>query len=79
MDTSIVDDDRQGAVFNSTWIANMYPPMADFGAADVVYFERLFAQPVQASRVGRWGVKEIGLTVDHAGSSVVAAFPKARF
>jgi hypothetical protein len=78
MDTSIVDDHCQGDVFNSTWIANMYPPMADFLAAHVVYFERLFAQPVQASRGRRWGVKEIGLTVDHA-CYLRWLFPNARF
>ena len=78
IDTFFVDSHSQGAALNSTWIANMYPSMADFLAAHVAYFERLFAHPVQASRRGRWGVKEIGLTVDHA-CYLRWLFPKARF
>lgn len=78
IDTFFVDSHSQGAALNSTWIANLYPSMADFLAAHVAYFERLFAHPVQASRRGRWGVKEIGLTVDHA-CYLRWLFPKARF
>jgi hypothetical protein len=77
-DTYFVDDHDQAAAPDSAWIANMYPSMMDFRAAHVAYFERLFARPVQASGGGRWGVKEIGLTVDHA-YYLRWLFPKARF
>lgn len=71
-------DHCHAAASNSAWIANMYPSMSDFLAAHVAYFERLFGQPVQASQSGRWGMKEIALTVDHA-CYLRWLFPKARF
>jgi hypothetical protein len=55
----------------------MYPPMADFLGAHVAYFTRLFVQPAEVAPGVRWGLKEIGLTVDHA-CYLQWLFPKAR-
>jgi hypothetical protein len=60
------------------WVANLYPAMEDFLAAHIAFFERTFAQPALKLDARRWGLKEIGLTVDHA-CYLRWLFPKAKF
>ena len=78
IDKYFVDVHKKDTAFDREWVANMYPALADFLGAHVAFFERLFAKLGPVSQRSRWGLKEIGLTVDHA-CYLRWLFPKGRF
>lgn len=71
-------DRFDGSDFTREWIANLYPALGDLMAAHVAFFERAFCRPAADLGAARWGLKEIGLTMDHA-CYLQWLFPKAKF
>lgn len=59
------------------WTANLYPPLDDFIAAHIAYFQRAFEKPAARLGIPRWGFKEIVLGIDHA-RYLKWLFPRAR-
>lgn len=60
------------------FIANLYPPPKHMLAANVAWFDSLFAQPARAAGKERWGLKEVRLSADHA-AFLRWLYPQARF
>lgn len=71
-------DQFENPDFTQQWVANLYPSLADFIAAHVAFFERIFARPALAFNAERWGFKGVTLTVDHA-CYLRWLFPRAKF
>lgn len=63
---------------SKAWIANLYPPLADFMEAHIGYLETLFLKPALAYGKSRWGLKEVRLGIDHA-RYLQWLFPNAKF
>lgn len=68
----------RGASRQGTWIANMYPHPRDLHAAHRAFLRRLCEAPAAEAGFGRWGLKEVRLSVDHA-LYLRWLFPGARF
>ena len=55
-----------GTNLSDSWVANLYPDMAQLVAAHRNFYDTLFAtEAVHAGR-SRWGLKEVRLTIEHA-------------
>lgn len=63
---------------SQAWVANLYPPLPSFMDAHISYLEKLFLEPALALDRGRWGLKEVTLSVDHA-RYLKWLFPQAKF
>jgi hypothetical protein len=48
------------------FIANLYPQPRHWMEALLAWFDALFARPARAAGRGRWGLKEVRLSADHA-------------
>lgn len=60
------------------WISNLYPSVQDLLSAHQSFFRALFADPVRRQGIGRWGLKEVRLSADHA-AYLKWLFPQAKF
>lgn len=54
-------DRRQPEDLTTTWVANLFPPAADFRASLRALFERWLGEPARARGFARWGFKEVRL------------------
>lgn len=60
------------------WIANLYPPAAQFRAAHLAYLETLLARPARELGRARWGLKEVRFGADQV-RYLQWLYPRARF
>jgi hypothetical protein len=60
------DHGAPAEALSQKFIANLYPPVQSLLEAHQQFFLRLFAQRTPEASPGRWGIKEVRLTVDHA-------------
>ena len=68
----------RGASLAGSWIANLYPHPRDLHAAHRAFLHRLYEAPAAEAGFGRWGLKEVRLSIDHA-LYLRWLFPGARF
>lgn len=61
-----------------SWVANLFPSVADWRAGHRALFETLFAEPARRAGAQRWGIKEVRLSADHA-HYLKWLYPGARF
>lgn len=69
---------ERGASLSGAWIANLYPHPRDLYDAHRSFLEGLYESPAATAGFGRWGLKEVRLSVDHA-LYLRWLFPGARF
>ena len=63
---------------DSTFVANMYPPIEDMQQACLAYFKRMLDEPAKQREFERWGLKDVRLTIEDA-YFIKWLFPKAKF
>jgi len=63
---------------DSTFVANMYPPITDMQQACLAYFKTMFEVPARQKGFERWGLKDVRLTIEDA-YFIKWLFPNARF
>lgn len=63
---------------DSTFVANMYPPVEDMQQACLVYFKTMFELPAKKRGFERWGLKDVRLTIEDA-HFIKWLFPNAKF
>jgi len=51
---------------SNTWVANLYPEVADLVSAHRSFYTNLFSEPAHRAGWTNWGLKEVRLTIDHA-------------
>lgn len=54
------------SALSTKWVANLAPSISSLRAAHLAYFDQLFASQAANRNSGRWGLKEVRLTIDHA-------------
>jgi Sulfotransferase domain. len=60
------------------WTANLHPPLVSLIESHRAFFRTLFASPLDATRSGNWGFKEVRLSAEYA-LYLRFLFPKAKF
>lgn len=63
---------------DSTFVANMYPPVKDMQNACISYMKALLEVPSRERGYQRWGLKDVRLTIEDA-YFIKWLFPNARF
>lgn len=63
---------------SGSWIANLFPSLADLRKGHRALFDTLFAQPAKAAGASRWGIKEVRLGSEHS-LYLRWLYPNARF
>lgn len=63
---------------SNSWVANLYPEMADLKQAHIAFFKTLFERPARERSIHRWGVKEVRWDLDLA-IYLQWLFPRAKF
>jgi hypothetical protein len=69
---------ERGESLSGAWIANLYPHPRDLQDAHRAFLKRLYEAPADTAGFGRWGLKEVRFSVDHA-LYLRWLFPGARF
>lgn len=63
---------------DSTFVANLYPEVADLQKAYLAYMQTLFIDTAKSKGIGRWGIKDVRLTIDDA-HFLKWLYPEAKF
>jgi hypothetical protein len=63
---------------DSMFVANMYPPIHDMQQACLAYFTAMFESPAEQRGFGRWGLKDVRLSIEDA-HFIKWLFPDAKF
>jgi hypothetical protein len=70
--------EEHGGDLAKEWIANLYPPAAQFRAAHLAYLETLLARPARDLGRAQWGLKEVRFGADQV-RYLQWLYPQARF